>query len=158
MTQLATAATGNRAAPAAGEISLVLRRTSKAPPEGVFRAWTEPAQLARWFGPAGFRCTAQTVDARPGGSYRITMVSPEGEATTVGGEFLAIEPPRRIAFSWSGCGGGAGTMVEVAIAPHPAGSELTLTHRHFVSEADRDAHENGWTLILDQLAARLAAV
>ena len=59
---------------------LVLRRVMKAPPERVFSAWIEPERLARWFGPTGFTCPEQQVDARPGGRYRITMRSPEGSS------------------------------------------------------------------------------
>ncbi|MFT4172621.1 MAG: SRPBCC domain-containing protein [Rhodocyclaceae bacterium] len=74
----------------------VLTREFDAPPERVFRAWTEPHQLSRWWGPHDFSNPVCEIDERPGGAYRIVMRSPEGEDYPIRGRFIDIEPGRRL--------------------------------------------------------------
>jgi uncharacterized protein YndB with AHSA1/START domain len=141
-------------------LTLVLRRILKAPPERVFRAWTEPDELARWFGPAGFTCPEHRIDPRPGGAYRVTMRSPEGTLHTVSGIYTAVEPPRRLAFTWGWegeAGRGHESAVDLDLRPHPDGTELVLTHRRHESVAARESHTEGWSSCLDKLAAHVAA-
>jgi uncharacterized protein YndB with AHSA1/START domain len=148
------------ASPSEAALTLVLRRTLKAPPERVFRAWTEPEHLARWFGPAGFTCPLHEIDARPGGAYRIVMRSPEGSLHTVTGIYTAVEPPRRLAFTWGWEHDGERgheSAVEVALSAHPEGTELVLTHRRHESVEARDRHAEGWASCLGKLEAYLAA-
>jgi len=95
------------------EIDIV--RTFDAPRELVWAAWTDPDQIAQWWGPAGLRTPRETVemDLRPGGVFRLTMVM---EAT--GAEFPSdmrfteVAEPERLAFEWDGQRGiGAGSSV-----------------------------------------------
>jgi len=58
---------------------LVLTRLFDAPRSLVFKAWTEPEHLARWWGPRGFTSTIIANDVRPGGAYRFHMRGPEGD-------------------------------------------------------------------------------
>ena len=60
------------------ERELLLTRTLDAPRALVFRAWTEPEHLARWWGPQGFTTPSCTMDVRPGGAWRICMRAPDG--------------------------------------------------------------------------------
>ena len=75
--------------------ALDLERTLSAPPERIFRAWTDPDELARWFAPDPEFTTEAEVDLRVGGAYRIRMGPYE-----VAGAYLSIDPPRTLAFSW----------------------------------------------------------
>ncbi len=74
----------------------VVTRTFAAPRERVFAAWTDPKQLAQWFGPHGFTNPVCEMDARPGGRYRIVMRSPEGTDYPLVGEFIELEKPARL--------------------------------------------------------------
>jgi len=80
---------------------LVVRRRIAASAERLFEAWTTPAQLTAWWGPRGVRCVHADVDARIGGAYRIENALPDGRTLFISGEFLAVEPPRRLVYTWS---------------------------------------------------------
>ena len=59
--------------------TLTLTRLIPAPPEKVWRCWTDPALLPRWFGPEGFTCQTKEIDLRPGGLWRFDMIGPDGK-------------------------------------------------------------------------------
>lgn len=73
-------------------------RTFRAPPERVFDAWTDPAKLARWFGPDGFTTTTHEFDLRPGGAWRHTMRGPDGKEYPNHIVFVAVDRPRRLVY------------------------------------------------------------
>ena len=60
------------------ERTLVITRVFDAPRPLVFKAWTQPEHIVRWWGPKGFTLTACEMDFRPGGAFRFSMRSPEG--------------------------------------------------------------------------------
>jgi uncharacterized protein YndB with AHSA1/START domain len=62
-----------------GELALRMKRVLRAPPSAVFRACTEPEELAKWWGPRGFTTSAIELDLRVGGRYRFAMQPPEGD-------------------------------------------------------------------------------
>jgi activator of Hsp90 ATPase-like protein len=68
---------------------LHMERVLHAPRELVFRARSEPEELAKWWGPAGFTAPSIELDLRVGGSYRVAMQPPEGELFYLQGEFRA---------------------------------------------------------------------
>lgn len=76
-----------------------LERRIAAARERVFRAWTDPVQLARWWGPAPLVAAVCEVDARPGGSLRIVMRGPDGAEHALRGVIRDLAAPRRLAFS-----------------------------------------------------------
>ncbi|HEX8169871.1 MAG TPA: SRPBCC family protein [Thermoanaerobaculia bacterium] len=65
-----------------------------APRERVFRAWTDPEQLARWWGPAGFTNTFHEFDPRPGGAWRFVMHGPNGTDYKNESVFAEVGPER----------------------------------------------------------------
>lgn len=75
---------------------IVLSRVLAAPPERVFQAWTDPAQVARWFGPDGFKVETLECDIRPGGRWRFVYTSPDGVVYPNRIVFLRLEAPRLI--------------------------------------------------------------
>ena len=77
---------------------IVLTRVYDASRELVFRAWTEPAHIAQWFGPRGFNCTTHEIDIRVGGRWRFDMTAPNGHRYPNRMVFLAIEPPKKLVF------------------------------------------------------------
>ena len=78
---------------------LVLERVFDAPRELVFKAWTDPKMMARWWGPTYFTNPVCELDARPGGAILIHMTSPDGTAYPMKGTFEEVVPPERLAFS-----------------------------------------------------------
>jgi uncharacterized protein YndB with AHSA1/START domain len=89
----------------APERTLVTTRVFDAPPERVYKAWTDPKQLARWFPPEGFTAPVCQLDVRVGGAMRVDMKAPEGEpfkgqVYPGRGVYREVVPNRRLAFSF----------------------------------------------------------
>jgi uncharacterized protein YndB with AHSA1/START domain len=78
------------------EREIVTTRVVDAPPEAVYRAWTEPEHLARWWGPKGFTNTFDVFEPRPGGEWRFTMHGPNGADHPNASVFVELAPPGRI--------------------------------------------------------------
>lgn len=137
----------------------VLRVTRRFPhpPERVFDAWLDPASLGRWlFATEGGEMLRVEVDPRVGGAFAI--VEKRGDAVAEHfGRYVEIERPRRLVFSFFTDRESNATRVTVEIAPTADGCELTLTHEmdpQWAAYADRA--RQGWTMILEWLAATLA--
>lgn len=77
---------------------IVSTRVLDAPRERVFRAFSDPDHLARWWGPKGFRNTFHELDLRPGGFWRFTMHGPGGSDYENENVFLEVVRPERIVF------------------------------------------------------------
>src|ERR1043166_10097954 len=73
-----------------------------APPDRVFQAITDPAQTAQWWGQKGmYRVTGGHADVRPGGTWASEGVGADGAAFRVDGEYLEVDPPRLLVYTWS---------------------------------------------------------
>ena len=77
---------------------ITITRLFDAPRDLVFKAWTEPEQIARWWGPEGFSVPECDSDPRPGGSLRIVMRGPDGVDYPMTGTFLEVSAPERLVF------------------------------------------------------------
>ncbi len=137
------------------EITLNLTRTYSAPREEVFRAWTEPETLKRWFAPSDeFSTPIAEVDLRVGGAYRIGMKPPDQEDMfIVVGTYREVQPPERLVFTWSweeGMDVGE-TLVTVEFRDLGGSTEVVLTHELFPNEQARDKHNEGWSGCLERL-------
>lgn len=75
---------------------IVLSRVIAAPRERVFEAWTDPQQIARWFGPEGFALESLECDIRPVGRWRFVFTGPDGKRWDNRMVFLRVEAPRLI--------------------------------------------------------------
>ena len=136
--------------------AVVVRRVIAVARERVFDAWLDPASLARWMTPCpGWTATAR-VDPRVGGSFCITMIG--DSATEHSGEYLLIERPSRLSFTWTSIHtDDKPTVVTIEFRPHGEGTELVLTHRK-LPPAQANPHREGWTEIVRQLTATLTGV
>ncbi len=132
------------------DLTLIVRRTIRAPVERVFAAWTEPAHLQRWWGPAGMRCNLAEVDLRVGGRYRIGNEDPTGAVVWIEGEFERIDPPRELIYSWR-IGDAAPERVTVRFEPRDGGTEVVIVHAHIATPPARAQHEAGWHGCIDGL-------
>ena len=81
--------------PEAGR-AFVHSRVIDAPRERVFRAFTDPERLARWWGPNGFSNTFETFDLRPGGAWRFVMHGPDGANYPNESVFVEVVEPERV--------------------------------------------------------------
>jgi uncharacterized protein YndB with AHSA1/START domain len=132
-------------------VSLTVRRVIAAPCERVFAAWTTPALLRVWWGPAGVTCIAAEVDLRVGGAYRLGNELPDGRVLWIGGTFEAVEPPHRLIYSWQ-LGDEEVSRVTVRFDPvAPSSCEVTIVHDRIATAETRDDHERGWIGCLDKL-------
>ena len=121
--------------------------------ETVYRAWTDEAVLREWFGPTEGVEADVELDLRVGGRYRITMGS-----RTTRGEYLEIEPPRRLAFTWT-WDDDPEVETQVTIDLEPAGEQtrMILRHERLPLEVDCMGFEMGWRRSVARLEALLGA-
>jgi uncharacterized protein YndB with AHSA1/START domain len=154
-------------APAAGERQLVLDRHLAAPRAKLWRCWTEPDLLVRWFTPAPWKTVRAELDLRPGGASRVVMESPEGEQFPSRGVYLAVEPERRLVFTDAFVEAWIPSdrpffVAEVTFADEGAGTRYRAVARHWTAEA-RAEHEamgfhEGWNKAANQLEALAKAL
>jgi uncharacterized protein YndB with AHSA1/START domain len=146
------------------DLDLVLERVVDVAPEMVWRAWTEPERLMKWFCPLPWKTVACEIDLRPGGIFATTMQSPEGEKFPSAGCWLEVVTNRRLV--WTGALG-PGFRPNVYTPDVPVFSAaLTLeavgkgtkytAHVMHADPASRETHEkmgfhDGWGAALDQL-------
>ena len=141
----------------AAKPSLTLKRRINAPPAKVYEAWTDPAKIARWFGPAQTEIVHTEADARIGGRYRFVGRSPDGNEHDVSGVYREVTPNQKLVFTWAWRSTPEReSLVTVLLKPDGDGTLLTLTHEQFFDEPARDRHQSGWTGALDKLAALFA--
>jgi uncharacterized protein YndB with AHSA1/START domain len=151
-------------------LDLVLERIVDVPRELVWKAWTDPELLKKWFTPAPWTTTQCEIDLRPGGAFRTIMRSPEGQEfdgtscylEIVENEKLvwtnALEPGYRPARQSLEAGeGDFAFTATIVLEPHGTGTKYIATAIHR-KEADREKHEqmgfhDGWGAALDQLVA-----
>jgi uncharacterized protein YndB with AHSA1/START domain len=134
-----------------GEIEI--RRRLPAPIAEVFRWWTDPELLREWMSPMG--SVDAEVDLRVGGALRIVMKG-AGVLIEHVGEFVEIEPPRRLVFTWkSEYTGGQPSLVTLELEPEgDRVTRLRLVHAQ-LPETAADSHRGGWGAMIDRLAGKL---
>ena len=151
---------------------LVIERVFDAPRELVWRAWTEPEQVMRWWGPKGYTSPAAEIDLRVGGKYLWCMRSPEGQDLWSTGVYREIVPLERIVCTNSfsdekgnvvpashyGIGGDMPQEVLGTVTFEDLGGKTRMTLRNEGLPAGemREGADAGWNEAFDKLAASLA--
>ncbi len=142
------------------ERELVITRIFDAPRHLVFKAWTDPEHLARWWGPQGFTTVSCMMDVQPGGSWFRRMRAPDGSEHRKRGVYREIVEPERLVFTYAtedaGENSGPETLVTVTFAELGSRTRLTLHQGVFESVAARNSHEGGWTSCLERFDEYLA--
>jgi uncharacterized protein YndB with AHSA1/START domain len=143
----------------AGELSLRVQAVIPAPRTRVFASLTEPWEVARWWGPKGF--TVPSIDSDPsvGGRYRIAMQPPEGALFHLAGEFLELDPPALISYTFRWEEPDPDDIENVAtlkLDDREGSTALTVEHGPFATSARRDFHARGWTESFEKLGRLLA--
>jgi uncharacterized protein YndB with AHSA1/START domain len=135
------------AAPEAAPV-LVVRRQIAVPRARVFAAWLDSESLAHWMRPGTSTHATVTVDPRVGGGFRIVMEGSADGCHEHHGEYLAIEPPSLLSFTWiSKATDHTPTVVTIEFHERGTGTELVLTHRRLAPKAI-EGHRQGWTDIV----------
>jgi uncharacterized protein YndB with AHSA1/START domain len=134
--------------------SLTLKRKLKASPAQVFSAWADPEKIVRWFGPNETQdgSVQAEMDVRPGGRYRFSFKTQDGEYHEVRGVYREVVPDNRLVFTWAWHSTPERqSLVTVTVAKDGDGTLLTLNHEQFFDEKARDGHQRGWTGTLEKL-------
>ncbi|WEX74101.1 SRPBCC domain-containing protein [Sinorhizobium numidicum] len=140
------------------EIALTITRVFDAPRSLVFKVWTTPEHLARWWGPKDFTVPTITADFREGGVWRSCIRSPEGQDYWAHGTYREIVPPSRIVltFTWEE-EDAMDTLIMVTFEEVAGGTRLTFHQAPFTTVESRDSHAEGWGECMDRLVSYVAA-
>ena len=129
----------------AGELTVTSEIRIEASPEAVFPFLTEPDKIVRWKG------VEAELHAEPGGMYRVNVT---GRADVLG-EYVEIDPPRRVVFTWGWVGDAqlppGSSTVTIELIPDGAATLVRLTHSGLPAGADASQRE-GWEHFLPRLA------
>lgn len=140
------------------ETTLILKRTFAASREIVFKAWTDPNALRKWFHiDETWSTPIQEIDLRVGGKYRLAMQPPDRDTPyIVQGTYREVEPPEKLVYTWSWEGEDPyDTLVTVLFHDLGDSTEVELKHEQFPNIEERDKHNEGWAGCLEQLAKLL---
>ena len=140
--------------------SLTLNRHYPVAPEKVWRAWTDPQAVKRWWGPTpGEPVSVAELDVRVGGRFRIVFGGPDGKMHECAGTYKEVVPNKKLVFTW--CWPNSTpervSVVTIVFKDLNGKTELVFTHEQLFDEAARDGHKRGWTGALDKLEHFLKA-
>jgi uncharacterized protein YndB with AHSA1/START domain len=147
------------------KLDLKLERIVEAPRELLWKAWTEPEHLKKWFAPRPWQMVECEIDLRPGGMFRTVMRSPEGQDFPGVGCYLEVVENERLVWT-DALGPGYRPAVKafftaiLTLEDHGTGTRYIARALH-KDEADRKTHEDmgfieGWGQCLDQLLELIA--
>jgi uncharacterized protein YndB with AHSA1/START domain len=128
--------------------SLSLTRSYPVAPEKVWRAWTDPQAIARWWGPGGVQpASLAQLDVRVGGRFRIVFGGPEGKDHEVQGVYKEVVPNRKLVFTWTWPNSTPEreSLVTIMFRAVDRGTQLDFLHEQLFDETVRDNHRRGWS-------------
>jgi uncharacterized protein YndB with AHSA1/START domain len=146
--------------PQPGGLWLHLEVELSAPAAAVFEALTDPQQLPQWWGPHHFTTPRIDLDLHVGGRYRFAMQPPEGDLFHLQGEFLEIDAPRRLAytFRWEEPDpDDVDTVATISLLDLGGSTRLIVDQGAFATEPRRELHEHGWSDSLQRLQTWLSS-
>jgi uncharacterized protein YndB with AHSA1/START domain len=126
----------------------------------VFEALVEPHELTQWWGPAGFTSPSVDFEPRVGRAYRIEMQPPEGEAFHLRGEFLEVDPPSRLAYTfiWEDPDpDDQETLVRLTLEDLGEKTKLTLDQGPFATDGRLELHRDGWSDSFERLRKAISS-
>ena len=131
--------------------SVVRELAIAASPETVWEFLVDPAKATLWMGEQA------TFDVRPGGIYRVGVIP----GNTARGEFVEIDPPHRLVFTWGWEDGASvvdagSTTIEIELVPEGDGTILHFTHSGLPSTESTQSHAHGWDHYLARLVVASA--
>lgn len=143
------------------EHTIAIERELDAPRELVWKVWTDPDEVARWWGPEHFTTPREKIefDLRPGGVCRLTMVGPDGQEYPSDGHFGIVESPERLSFGEQTSDhpmieSGETTVEFVKLGENR--TKVVVTSRMICAEELIGMAQAGWGSQLDKLEVLLA--
>lgn len=140
--------------------TLSIERTFRAPAQAVFDAWTSEEVMRRWFhGQHDWETPEARVELRIGGAVRVVMRDPQkGAEYGGGGHYTEIDPPSRLAFTWTWDDDDTRqTLIELDFEEAEGVTTVRLTHGGLRDEESVRSHEDGWNKCFDNLERTLEA-
>ena len=131
-----------------------------AQPAQVFKAWTDPEILARWWGPKSHTIPEVSLDLREGGAWTTLMRSADGDEYRVSGVYREIVPPSRLVFTWAWETDGARgheTVVTLEFEEAFGGTLMRFHQGMFETDDMTVAHNQGWTSVFEKFDEFIAA-
>jgi uncharacterized protein YndB with AHSA1/START domain len=135
--------------------TLRLHRVLRSQPEKVYRAFTDASAMAKWLPPYGFTCTVHHMDARPGGTFRMSFQNfSSGNGHAFGGEYLELVPSQRIRYTDKFEDPNLPGVMEVTVSllPVVCGTELSISQGGIPDAIPLEMCYLGWQESLAQLA------
>ena len=132
-----------------------LHRVLRAKPEKVYRAFLEAAAMAKWIPPYGFTCTVHHMDARVGGTFRMSFHNfTTGDGHSFGGEYLELVPNERLRYTDKFEDPNLPGLLEVTVSLKPVlcGTELSISQSGIPEAIPLEMCYLGWQESLAQLA------
>jgi uncharacterized protein YndB with AHSA1/START domain len=137
---------------------LTLERRYPVAPEKLWRAWTDPEALRRWWGPSpGDRVSVAELDVRVEGRFRIVFGGAEGTEHECAGVYRQVVPNRKLVFTWSWprTTPERVSLVTIELRKRDKETELLFRHEGFFDEKVRDGHKEGWSGAFEKLSGYL---
>ena len=134
--------------------SLALARSYPVSPEKVWRAWTDPQAIKRWWGPGGNDpVSLAQLDVRVGGRFRIVFGGAEGRDHECAGVYREVVPNRKLVFTWTWPNSTPEreSLVTITFRAVNGGTQLDFLHEQLFDETVRDNHKRGWSELLAKL-------
>jgi uncharacterized protein YndB with AHSA1/START domain len=137
------------------ERTITLHRVLRTQPEKVYRAFIEPGAMAKWLPPYGFTCTVHHMEARVGGTFRMSFHNfSTGHGHSFGGAYLELVPHERIRYTDTFDDPGLPGVMEVTVTFKPVlcGTELNVAQSGIPAGIPLEMCYLGWQESLAQLA------
>jgi uncharacterized protein YndB with AHSA1/START domain len=132
-----------------------LHRVLRAPPDRVYRAFIDPAALSKWIAPHGFTCTVHALDARVGGSYRMSFTNfNTGQSHSFGGTYHELIPAQRLRYTdkFEDPSMPGEITVTIELRTVICGTEVKITQENLPPQIPVEMCYLGWQESLNQLA------
>lgn len=120
------------------DLEIVMTRDFNAPRELVFRAYTDPTLIPRWWGLGKHTTTIDKMDVRPGGAWRFVCQDPEGDVYAFRGEYREVVPPEKLVYTFEFEPMAGHIMTETVLFQNLGGKTRVTTRSAFDSKDDRD--------------------
>ena len=141
------------ASPSSSEVSsdlvLEIDRTFDAPRALVFRLWSAPEHISRWWGPRGYYLSHCEMEFREGGKWRFCMMPESGKGHWIHGEYREIRSPERLSFTYTNDADGHDMLVEMDFLEEGQKTRLKFRQAVFMNVRERDGHNGGWSEALE---------
>ena len=138
------------------ETSLTIRRTFDATPERLFRAFTDPEELAKWYAPGEMTAEIHDWEPEPGGALSISMLDEDGSHDAEGSFTEVVENKRLVhTWTWTHVDDPVETRITIEFVPVGDGTEVIMTHEGHPDAKTTEENAGGWSGVFDNLASVL---